>query len=157
MTQANDHLKAEISHFLNNNFVMQIAISRNNKPSASVVIYFVDEDLNFYFATHSDSFKAQILISNPQISLCVWKDRQMLVQADGTVSEITDHDQVMDTIHKLLEGAKKGDDFWPPLLKIKGDSYSVFKITPTWLRKLDLSSPSVREGESPFAELTMPV
>lgn len=148
-------LKQEVLEFLKRNFVMNIAVSIDNKPSSSVLLYYVDDNFNFFFTTHADSFKAKILKSNPKISMSIWEHNQMLVQADGEVTEITEEEQKLKVIDKLAESASMKKDFWPPLLRIRGENYVVFKIIPNWLRKLDLTNNSISSINSPLTNITL--
>lgn len=133
---------------------MSIAVSQNNKPQSSVLLYAMDDDFTFYFATHRDSHKAQTLLSNPAISLNVWQHGEMLVQADGTVTIIQDADAVSAVLDKLANAASKDEHFWPPVFRISGDEYIVFKITPHWMRSLNLNTAHMTESDSPFYEFT---
>lgn len=151
----NNELKQEILTFLKRNFIMSIAVSADDKPSSSILLYYVDDELNFYFATHSDSFKTIKIRKNPVISLSVWEHHEMLVQADGDVTEITDLKEKLATIDRLAESTSKGEDFWPPLFRIKGEDYVVFKIKPFWLRKLDLVNDTMTQIDSPFEEVQL--
>jgi len=147
-------LRKEILAFLRENFIMSAAVSENDKPSATILLYHVDDEFNFYFATHTNTYKTRKLLNNPAISLCVWQHNQMLIQVDGTASEVSDPSQKLAIIDKLAESAAKGPDFWPPLLRIGGEAYIVFKVTPHWLRKLDLKQDTMTQVDSPFEEIT---
>jgi nitroimidazol reductase NimA-like FMN-containing flavoprotein (pyridoxamine 5'-phosphate oxidase superfamily) len=134
---------------------MSVAVSEDNKPSSTILLYYVDDDLNFYFATHRNSFKAQKLLKNPLISLSVWEHKNMMIQVDGEASEVVEEQNKLAIIDKLAESALKGQDFWPPLLRIGGQDYIVFKIKPAWLRKLDLKRDTMTQEESPFSDITL--
>lgn len=146
-------LKASILEFLRENFIMNIAVCENDIPTSSVVVYHVDKDLNFYFMTHTDSYKAKKLQKNPHISLSIWRANEMLIQADGEAQEITDSLKRIDLIDRISEAAGQDPLFMPPILKISGDNYVVFKIKPTWLRRFDLSNDSATKTSSPFEQL----
>jgi len=152
MDQAN--LKNEVLDFLRSHFIMSIAVAEDNKPTASILLYYIDDDFNFYFTTHIESHKTEKLRKNPLISICVWEHKKMLIQADGEVSEITDPELKLKIIDELGAATLKGDDFWPPLLRIKGEGYVIFKVKPTWLRKLDLQKDTMTQLDSPFSEIT---
>ncbi|HBH17573.1 MAG TPA: hypothetical protein DDX14_01255, partial [Cyanobacteria bacterium UBA9579] len=85
-----EKIKSEAIQFLKDNFIMEIATSHDNNPSVSVVVYMIDENLNFYFITQRNSYKAKYIINNPRISLVVWEHLKMSVQADGVVSIVED-------------------------------------------------------------------
>ncbi|MCA9381230.1 pyridoxamine 5'-phosphate oxidase family protein, partial [Candidatus Dojkabacteria bacterium] len=111
-------------------------------------------DFTLYFMTHKDSCKAKALIDNPQISLSIWEKHKMLVQVDGNVEEIENQGHVEKYLDKLAEVSAKDPEFWPPLLKVKGNGYTVFKIIPKWLRSMDLEGDEMKQKESPFTEIT---
>lgn len=147
--------KNQLLSFLRANYVMSIATSDNDMPSSSILLYHVDEGLNFYFATHTNSLKVRNLQKNPRISLSVWEHNKMLVQANGKAIELTSDEEKVLIIDKLAESAAKGANFWPPLFRIKGDDYIVFKITPDWMRVLDLEKDTMTQVDSPFTEVML--
>jgi nitroimidazol reductase NimA-like FMN-containing flavoprotein (pyridoxamine 5'-phosphate oxidase superfamily) len=149
------NLKTEILDFLRSQYIMSVAVCEDNKPSSSILLYYIDDELNIYFATHADSIKAKKLKINPLISLSVWEHKKMLIQADGEVSEVVEEDAKLNIIDKLAESSSKGDNFWPPLLRIKGGEYTVFKIKPIWLRRLDLKTDTMTQTDSPFSEIKL--
>lgn len=153
--QNQQELRFEVLEFLKRNFIMSVAFSNENKPSSSILLYHVDDDFNFYFATHTDSYKAKVLKVNPKLSLSVWSATEMLIQADGSVEEVSDSEEKLRVIDKLAASAGKGADFWPPLFRIEGEGYSVFKITPFWLRKLDLTVDTITQEGSPLVEVEL--
>lgn len=148
-------IKKEVLAFLKANIIMSIAVCSNNKPISSILLYYVEDDFTFYFATHESSYKAKVLLENPAVSLSVWKFNDMLVQVDGTAQPIRDEHEKLAMVDKLAESASKEKDFWPPLLRIKGNDYIVFKITPTWMRQLDMKQNTISQTESPLTEITL--
>jgi uncharacterized pyridoxamine 5'-phosphate oxidase family protein len=141
--------------FLNNNFVMNIATTDGLKPSASVVVYVIDEHLNFYFVTHKDSYKTRHLINNPHISFSIWEFHKMSIQADGTTAVVENEAEKEWVMNAFGDAATKDPNFWAPIFRIKGGEYVLFKITPHWMRMLDLSRNTVRQHESPFTEIEL--
>ena len=150
-----EKVKSDMISFLKEQFVMEVATSENNKPSASVVIYVVDEDLNFYFVTQSNSYKAQHLLKNPQISMVVWDFLKMSVQADGIASVVEDEAKKSWVVDAFADAATRDSNFWAPIFRIKRGDYMIFKIVPTWMRVLDLTHSTVRQKESPFTEIKL--
>ncbi len=145
--------KSEILTFLRKNFIMSAAVSADDAPSSTILLYYVDDDLNFYFATHTDSYKTRKLQKNPKISLSIWQHKEMLIQVDGNAEEVKESSRKLEIVDHLAESANKGEDFWPPLFRIAGEDYIVFKITPTWIRKLDLTRDTMTQEDSPFTEI----
>ena len=141
--------------FLKKESVMHTATCVDNKPSASVVMYTMDDAMNFYFITHSDSHKAVHVKTNSQISFSVWKYDEMLVQCDGNVELIEDDETRVEVIGKLSNVAANKESFLPPIFRIQGGAYEVFKITPTWMRSLDLKDQHADPDGQPFIEINL--
>lgn len=134
---------------------MNFATCHEEKPAVSPLIYVMDDDLNFYVVTYRDTVKAQNLTHNPQCSFTIWQFLQMSVQAAGAVSIVEDEakkDWVMDA---FADVATRDPHFWAPIFRMKRGDYAIFKITPTWMRVLDLSSNTVRQEKSPFTDIVL--
>jgi hypothetical protein len=56
----------------------------------------------------------------------------------------------MDT---FADTATNDPNFWAPIFRIHKGDYIVFRITPTWMRALDLSHNTVRQEETPFSQI----
>ncbi len=153
MVSKNVQIKQKVEAFLREHFVMELATSYKDKPSVSPVVYIVDDDLQFYFVTYADSVKAQKLQKNPYCSFTIWESQQMSIQADGTAQVITDVQKIEWVMDAFADAATKDPHFWAPIFRIKKRSYQVFKITPTWMRSLDLSQSTVRQQKTPFTEI----
>jgi nitroimidazol reductase NimA-like FMN-containing flavoprotein (pyridoxamine 5'-phosphate oxidase superfamily) len=119
------------------------------------MLYAVDDDLNLYFATHAESYKSKNAQENPVISVSVWEHQKMLIQLDGDVETITNPDEQAKVLDMLADASTKEEDFWPPVFRIKGGDYAVFKIKPTWMRALDLENSNVHQEDSPFSEINL--
>jgi nitroimidazol reductase NimA-like FMN-containing flavoprotein (pyridoxamine 5'-phosphate oxidase superfamily) len=147
--------KDDVKKFLNEHYLMQLATTYEDQPGVSVLLYTIDDDLNFYFGTHADSYKIKNLNSNAKVSLVVWEFGKIQVQANG-IAEIMESKEEQDKVlDKLADAATKDVNFWPPLFRIKGGEYTVIKIKPNWMRVLDLSNNTVKPEESPFTEITL--
>lgn len=148
--------KKRVRDFLQRHFIMQIAtVSPRNKPHASVMLYHMDRDFTFYMVTHRETYKSQNLLKKPYISLSVWEHGHMMVQADAKVSTVKDKKQALAITEKLADAATADEGFWPPLFRIGGDEYILFKIKPTWLRALDLTSTTITSKHTPFTEIKL--
>jgi len=150
-----EKIKGDTISFLKNNFVMEIATCYDNKPAVSPMIYVIDDDLNFYFITYTNSYKAQNLIKNPQCSLTVWQFLQMSVQVDGKTEIIEDEVKKAWVVDMFADASTKDPNFWAPIFRIKGGDYVIFKIQPTWMRVLDLTHNTVRQENSPYTEIKL--
>lgn len=147
--------KEEVRNFLKTQYLMQIATADNDQPGVSVMLYTIDDDLNFYFGTHKDSYKIKNLLKNPKISLVVWKFGEIQVQANGTTTPLEDPNEQIKIMDQLADSATKDTDFWPPLFRIKGDDYIIMKIKPNWMRVLDLTNNTVRQEDDPFTDINL--
>lgn len=85
-----EKIKIDMTAFLKEKFVMELATSVDNKPTVAPMVYAVDDDLNFYFITYTYTLKAENLIVNPHCSFVVWEFLRMSVQASGTASVVED-------------------------------------------------------------------
>ncbi len=133
---------------------MQMAsISKEDQPACSVLLFYADDDLNIYFATHADSQKIQNLREHPKASVAIWSHGALFVQADVVAEIIEDTEKVKHVLDMLAERASDHDDFWPPVFRIKGDGYAVVKLTPTRMRAMDLSITTMRQESQPFTQI----
>jgi len=148
------YTKSEILQFLRKVSIMAAAfVQEGNKPLSTILLFAIDDDFSLYFATLANSHKAQAIKENNQISLSVWQEKEILVQANGQVEQVADAVVAEEIVEKLASSAAGLDDFWPPVLQIKGHDYAVFKVKLTWLHALDLTSKSLVENESLFTEV----
>lgn len=147
--------KEEVRDFLNSQYLMQIATVNGDQPGVSVMLYTIDDDLNFYFGTHKGSFKIKNLAENPKVSLVVWKFGEIQIQANGEAEPVEDPDEQEKILNQLADSATKDEEFWPPLFRIKGDDYIIMKIKPNWMRVLDLTNNTVRQEDDPFTDIKL--
>lgn len=148
-----NYSKTEVLGFLKSVSIMSVAINYQDKPISSVLLFHVDDDLNFYFVTHQSSYKAKALMTKPLISLSVWAHHKMLVQADGQAEIITDRETAAIALDKIMSAIDNIKGFWPPVLRTGGKDYVVFKITTSWVRVLDLTNDTISAEEMPFTEI----
>jgi general stress protein 26 len=150
------YTKQEILDFLRKTSLMSAAFVRDgDKPLSTILLFAIDDDFTLYFATLKSSFKAKALEENNNISIAVWGEKEMLVQANGVVEQEKDLEKAERIVEKLADSAAGLDDFWPPVLQIKGHDYSVYKTKITWLHALDLTSTSLVENQSLFSEVDL--
>lgn len=151
-----DITKDKVVKFLRKVNILTAALVGERGPISTPLLFAVEDDLSkIYVATHKDSFKSRALLVNPQISASVWQFGEMLIQLDGIAREVIDPLQVPILLDKLVESLGRIEDFWPPVLRMEGESYIIFEITPTWVRALDLSSQTIVSGDNPFTEITI--
>ena len=133
---------------------MALAATHDDKPLSTILLFAVDNDFNFYFATRSETYKAKALEKNPKVSLSIWEHKKFLIQVDGLAKKIEKEEEINSTLDLLVSATENIKDFWPPVVRSrsKGD-YVVFKIKPNWLRALDLELESIAEDKTPFIEI----
>lgn len=148
--------KQDVIKFLRSVNIMSLAACHGDKPISTILLFAVDEDLNFYFATRSETYKTKALEVNPNVSMAIWEHKRMLVQVDGKAEKIENLEEVNEVIDMLADSVSRIGNFWPPVVRFndKGE-YAVFRITPHWLRSLDLTNESIREKEDPFTEIDL--
>jgi len=141
------YIKSDIKKFLERISVMSIALCLKKRPISSVVLFTVDNDLSFYFITKKNTYKAKAIDENPQMSLCVWKQNDKLIQASGNIIELAGDDD-FDKYYKRLQTINKelGNIYWP-YLATKGSEAIVYKLLTKWLRVMDLT---YKGSDSPF-------
>lgn len=148
--------KQDIINFLRNVNIMSLAACYEDKPLSTVLLFAIDNDLNFYFTTRSETYKTKAIEGNPKVSMSIWEHKKMLVQVDGVATKVDNLEKVNEVIDMLAESVTRIGDFWPPVIRFKGrGDYTVFKITPNWLRALDLGGNSIRQDEDPFTEIDL--
>jgi nitroimidazol reductase NimA-like FMN-containing flavoprotein (pyridoxamine 5'-phosphate oxidase superfamily) len=145
--------KDEVRAFLKLKFVAELATTNGDKPTCSPVIYIIDDDLNFYFVTNIDTYKAKNILENPKVSLCVWEFNKMSVQMDGVAEQVENEQKKEWVIEQFGDAATRDPNFWAPIFRIKRSDYVVYKVEPTWLRALDLTHDTVRSQETPYTEI----
>ena len=109
-------MKDELFLFLRENPVMTIAVNGDKYPISSVILFYIDDSLNIYFATGRESFKAKALLTDPHISFNTWKMGEALVQGMGQAVEINNQEEADVLMDKLAKHVAKLENFWPPLL-----------------------------------------
>lgn len=145
--------KTDAKKFLQSQFIMNLSTMSEDKPHASVMLYAMEDDFSFHIVTHTNTYKAKNLLAHPYASFSVWEHGNMMIQADATVSAVTNPTTVGQIVEKLADAATNDEHFWPPLFRIGGDDYIVFKITPYWMRALDLQNNSIEAKETPFSQI----
>jgi nitroimidazol reductase NimA-like FMN-containing flavoprotein (pyridoxamine 5'-phosphate oxidase superfamily) len=139
--------------FLKAHYIMALATVADGAPAVAPMVYLIAEDKYIFFVTFRQSFKAQNLLKNPHCSFTVWEFSKMSVQASGLAEEITDPTKIQWAMDTFADTATNDPNFWAPIFRIHKGDYIVFRITPTWMRALDLSHNTVRQEETPFSQI----
>ena len=89
--------------------------SSDGKPSAAVIYYLVDQNLNFYFVSKSDTTKAKNLEQNNYAALTILEPgSSRTVQAAGTVEEIERPELHKELMTKISDINADDKTSWPP-------------------------------------------
>lgn len=145
--------RKQIVDFLRSVSIMSASTIAPDGPVNSVLLFAVDDDLTMYFSTHSDSRKAKALSTNPKIALSIWNFDEMLVQAEGEVTQIEDAKEIDEVFDKLVLALKNTKDFWPPVLHIEGESYCLFKIKLDRMTLLPLKNLTIHDYRNSFIQV----
>lgn len=142
--------------FLKDVNILTAAIVGSRGPISTPLLFAVEDDLScLYIATHKDSYKSQALLQDPRFSASVWAFDRMSIQLDGTAKEVVEPSEIARIFDMLTASVGRLKEFWPPLLRVEGDSYIIFAINPSWVRSLDLSSSTILSGDNPFTEIEL--
>lgn len=146
----------QIIEFMRSVSIMSTSTIAVDGPVNSILLFAVDDDFTIYFSTHSESRKAKALLNNPHIALSIWKYNEMLVQADGLVSLVTDPKAIDASFDKLSMAVENIKDFWPPVVHIEGERYSIYKIKLSRLSVLPLKDLTIHDYHNPFLSVILP-
>ena len=118
-------------------------VDANNNVHGSTMFFVVDEFLNFYLLTKSNTRKHENIKSNNNVALTViFLKEQKTVQAEGTIEEVSAGTEQYRTIISefAVKNAEQDDISWPPpLAKLPDAGLIIHRITPNWLRYGDYS------------------
>lgn len=141
--------------FLKNNPIMSLAAVLDGKPIASIVLFCIHDNFDIDFVTGQSTFKSKALIQNPFVSFNVFKQQQLLIQGSGNVTKLENTTETDKILEKIIDTSQNMIDMWPPLLQFSSNEFVYFRITPTWMRALDISK-NANAGEVPYTDITLP-
>lgn len=123
--------------------LMSLAVSdKNNQPQSHMMLFAIDDDFTMYFTTSEDSGKHQAIQDNNKIAISVWSDKEMLIQILATATEV-EGEEATKALDKLADAATDIENFWSPVLQIMKKGYVIFKVKPSSIRALDLTSDTI--------------
>lgn len=126
-------------------------VSSDGNPHGSVLIYDVDDDLNFYFVTNKHSSKSKNIRGTEKVAFVVLSpSKDMTLQGGGLASEVKGERRLA-RIEMLLQKANTEIDGWAPISRYKAEDLALFKIETEWLSLLDIADMS--QGELQFEKL----
>lgn len=130
------HLKEDVLNFLNAHRKAVFAITSEGRPSASLMLYVIDDDLNFYLGTRKGFIKYDRLKENPNVAIAVVEegmDPLRVVQVQGSV-EFIPEEETEKTL-KFFE-SKNSSKYY---VKDAPD-FIMFKVIPSRIRWVDATS-----------------
>lgn len=130
-------LKQIVIDFLNNHRKAVFAVlDKDGLPTTSLMLYAVDDNLNVYFGTRKAFSKYGDILKNPTISLSVIEeavDPLKVTDIRGTASEVSEGE--LERVHAFFKSKN------PAKYYVEGaPDFTMFKITPTFVRWLDATS-----------------
>ena len=138
---ADQETKRKCMEFLQNKMTAVIAtVTDTNTPAASTIYYTVDENFTLYFMTKKFTNKVKSLVNNQEVALVIGYDNEpVTVQFHGIAEQITDREEYARRF-KELEKKIFRNEYVAPLFQLSEENKEllIYKITPIWLRWLDL-------------------
>ena len=130
------HLREDVLNFLNAHRKAVVAITSEEKPSASLMLYVIDEDMNFYFGTRKSFVKYDRLQENPNVAVVVVEegiDPLRVVQVQGKAEFVLEEETEKTLKYFELKN--------PSTYYVKdAHDFVMFKIIPTRIRWVGASS-----------------
>lgn len=147
--------KKNIYDFLKNQHIMSLSTCYKDKPDTSTMLYAIDKELNIYFATHVTSRKAKNIKKNKNISIAVWKNKILSIQAEGKATEVNVFKDQQKVLVSLAKSAVSQENFYPPVFRINEGHYVIYKAKLSYIKVLDLTSDKINEYEKPYVEIRL--
>jgi len=139
-------LNETILHFLNNHRKMVLSLTdKNGRPTSSLLLYTIDDDLNFYFGTLKSFGKYEILLNNPNVAIIVVEetlDPMQVIDVIGTVKQVPEHKIAYLKKEFSIKNQSKS------YIKDKED-FVMFKVKPTNIRFLNAAFGSLYRYDMP--------
>lgn len=138
--------KTKLMEFLRSKMIAVIStISSEEKPESATIYYDVDENFNFYFMTKIFTRKYANLEKNTEVALVIGTENEPITaQIQGKAKLITDNEEYNLKMEQLEKRFLK-NEYVAPLFQLNSGENKVvlFKVTPTWIRWLDLRGENI--------------
>jgi len=136
-------LEKEVFSFLSEQTIATLAtISGDGKPHAASIYYSVDKDFTLYFFTKDNTQKHKNIEIDDHVAIVITDIHSVrTVQMEGEAEQVNDKKKMSGIIDNLALVARKHTLYWPPIAKIRGGVFVVYKIKPTKLRYADFREP----------------
>ena len=137
--------KEEAKKFLQNNYLASVAtLSPDGEPQVAIVLYCLDDEFNFYFATRKHTRKSVNLENNGKIGIAVGGDHSpATAQMQGRAETSQEH--LSEFTKRLEERSDIKNYYCDSFLKIPGLDLQVFRVKMSWLRYMRLNPETGRE------------
>ncbi len=141
--------KQEALKFLKEKVLAVVStVSPTGKLESATVMYFVDDEFNFYFVTRLNTRKSDNLRTNSNIAVVVGTElAPVTVQIEGTAELINNEGGkiLMDEIAKRpqIQGL-----YFGPFLRLEGVNFGAYKVKINWLRWLSIDPETGEENYS---------
>lgn len=129
-----------------NTFAVVSTISRDNKPNSGPVLYFFDDNLNFYFVTRSQSRKHINLQGNTAMSIVVGTGQESIaIQMEGHADMADDNVEYF--VNELKRRKHLKNEFYGPLLTFEGGDFIIYKTSIEWMRYIEVTNEKIHTEE----------
>ena len=141
--------KQEVLKFLKEKELAVVStVSAASKPESATVIYFIDDEFNFYFITRRNTRKFENLQLNKNVALVVGTELMPItVQIEGTAELITG-EKGEALVTEIAKRPQIQSLYFGPFLELKGIDFAAFKVKINWLRWLSIDPETGKEDYS---------
>jgi general stress protein 26 len=134
----------DFMEFLRSKLVAVLStVAPDGQPESATIYFNVGENYSIYFMTKNFSEKYKNLESNPKVALVVGTENEpVTAQIQGIAEKITDPKEIDLRLKELMQRFLR-NDYVAPLFQMSPPDKNkvvVYKITPFWIRWLDLRS-----------------
>ena len=114
-------------------------------PESAMVLFYLDDNFNFYFITRSDSRKVDNLMTNKNVSVVIGTELGVsTLQMSGIADSVSGSGQ-KEFIENLAKNADLSALFYGPFLNIAGINFTLYKVKINWARWLTLDVAHLKE------------
>lgn len=110
--------------------------AEDDSIDATAVYFAVDEHLNFYVMTKTDTRKFRNMKAHPGVSLTIASDEHMkTIEVKGEAEPLEFTVDSENKLAELITKAQGNRGAWmPPVARLQAGEFVILRITPSWLR-----------------------
>lgn len=148
METVDAHTKQQALAFVRKNKLAVIStVSIEGKPEAATILYYCDNDFNFFFLTRNDTRKVVNLTSNKHVAIVIGTELgPSTMQMEGIAERVSAVEAQNEFIKELSKDSILNALYYGPFLNLTGINFSLYKVTITWARWLTLDLKNMREA-----------